>query len=200
MLKKFFMIILFSAGIISAQEQGEFYLLAKAGVAQSSFGSLNLGGGSSSHWKKGPHFALGIEYHLVRITSFQLLAEYSDFGFDYKGYDQNSVPGNPVSRIVDLMANAKLNFGGVYLMAGLGCSYNHNNEVIWIHETPPSVEPPSKMGEVMIHAQNTLRFAGQLGIGLDIPLSRNISIVAEYALRFREDAGTAALAGMKFLL
>ncbi|MGE5352118.1 MAG: outer membrane beta-barrel protein [Acidobacteriota bacterium] len=200
MLKKILLIVLTISGIISAQEKGEVYLLAKAGVAQSSLGSMNLGGGPVSHWKKGPHFALGIEYHLVRITSFQLLAEYSDFGFDYKGYDPTSVPGNPVSRIVDLMANAKLNFGVVYLLAGLGCSYNHNNEVIWIHETPPSLDPPSRMGEVMIHAQSTLRFAAQLGLGLDIPLSRNISIMLEYALRFRKDAGTAALGGMKFLL
>ncbi|MDP4197892.1 MAG: hypothetical protein Q8940_22820, partial [Bacteroidota bacterium] len=184
-------LVLIFCGILLAQEKENKFLIFKAGVAKNSLGSFNVGGGGDgySNWNKGPHFALGTEFYLGRVASLQILGEYSVFTFDNSLFEGGDRFNNAKNSIFDLMANLKLNIGYFYFLGGLGFSNQHGDEVIYKSEQNTSRDNYS----IFYPEKNKFLIAGLLGMGFDIHIYENISLILEGDIRMREYMGTAAL-------
>lgn len=179
---------------IIAQEKG-LSILLKGGSANYNASIGNFGGGGHSYyeWNLGPQFSIGIEKELSSTFSFQALFVYSIHSFDER-YAWGDKVNNAKNSIYDLMGNLKLNIGIFYLNGGIGFSYQNGEEVRYL-------EANQYHGtETKLPAKSTFVIAGLLGIGFDINVYSQFSLITEADINMREYMGTSLLIGVKYSL
>ena len=170
-------------------------ILLKGGSANYNASIGNFGGGGHSYyeWKLGPQFSIGIEKELSSTFSIQALFVYSIHSFDER-YAWGDKVNNAKNSIYDLMGNLKLNIGIFYFNGGIGFSYQSGEEVRYLEANQ------YHGAETKLSAINTFVFAGLLGIGFDINVYKQFSLITEADINLREYMGTALLIGIKYSL
>jgi hypothetical protein len=176
-------------------QQNDISLLLKVGNSDynDSIGSFGGGGPDYTYWHPGPKLSAGIEILLNRRFSFQGLASFSIYNFDEK-YSWGNEVNDATNRLYDLMANIKLNIGIFYLLGGIGFSYQNGDEVDFLEYS--QYHQPGKL----YNAKDKFVVAGLFGLGFDIKIYKQYSLIAEADINMREYMGSAAMLGIKYSL
>jgi hypothetical protein len=188
------LIILFYCSNIFAQEK-PLSLVLKGGNADYNISIGSFGGGEPdyTYWKTGPQFSAGIEFPLNSKFSFQGLANFSIHNFDER-FSWGEKVNNAQNRLYDIMGNIKYNIGIFYLIGGMGFSYQNGDAVKYL------VATEFHNAEILHNAKNKFVLAGLLGLGFDIKIYQQFSIIAEADINMRQYMGTAAVLGIKYSL
>ena len=184
-------IFVFNSYVIA--QNGGFSILLMAGNASDNDALGNFGGGGASyqHWESGPIFTLGIERELSESFSAQGFLSYS-----YYNYNGRSTFGEKTNtganKLFDILGRIKWNIGIFYIFGGAGISSQHGDAINYFesneyHEATVAI--PEKSSTV---------FAGTLGLGFDIYIYKNFSLLAEGDWFFREYLGSAWQIGTKY--
>lgn len=182
-------LILFFATVSLCYAQNNLAVIAKVGKADYFF----TRGGAYDYWEDGYHIAGGVEFPLNNHFSFQGLFEYSEFKFNNRfafGDKINDVR----NRVFDLTGHIKWNLGIFYFIGGVGFSLQSSDGVRYLEKT-------EYHDAVVFHnSEAAFRIAGMLGLGFDVYIYSNFSLIAEAAIRMREYGGNTSLLGVKYEL
>lgn len=194
MKKTFLLILVFSFNFIYAQENTVSpFLTAGRASDNDAIGNFGGGGGGLQCWEAGPIFRLGIEYNVNTSLSTQGYISYSFYRYDGSvSYGEKSSSG--YNNILDIMSIVEWKIGIFNMKLGAGVSQQFNDEIRYLEENQ------YHEAEAFVQAKSKTVFAGQFGLGFDIPVYDSFSVLAEGDLFFREYLGSAWLLGFKYSL
>ena len=188
-----FIVLLMLKSIAVFGKSDETSIVVKIGRAEynSSIGSFAGGGPGYKYWKLGPQITLGIERELNSSFNYQVIFLYSIHSFDPK-YAWGKKVDDAYNSLYDLMANLKFKLGYFYVIAGAGFSYQVGDEV--------NYSDANLYQERLYPPKTEFRFAGILGIGLEVNINTNFSVFAEPLIHMREYMGSSVSIGCSYKL
>lgn len=187
-----FLIMSFNFGYAQENKFSQFFSVGRASD-NDAIGSFGGGGSGLQCWEAGPMFRLGIEYNVNSSLSTQGFISYSFYRYDgSRSYGEKS--GSGYNNILEIMNVAEWKIGILNMKLGAGISYQFNDEIRYLEENQ------YHKASAFINAKSKTVFAGQFGLGFDIPLYDRLSLLAEGDLFFREYLGSAWLLGIRYSL
>ena len=161
-------------------------LIAKGGPSY--FVSTQLGGvgggPSSSSWRIGPTFALGIQFPRSEDLSLVLMFQHSWHSF--AAAERTTVGGSPHARVTEITFSAK--YGrDFYFLGGLGYSSQHRDDANFI----------TSLGYAgTVNGGDQTMFLLLIGMGGMFRISPNFVIILEGTFRFRTYSSLALETGI----
>lgn len=189
-----FLIISFCFTPIVRSQEKPLSVFLMVGSAQASTGGFgaHVSGGSLGSWNNGLQFTAGAEYPLSKRFTARGMINFSKHSYDNFS-TREFFNNNPVLTMFDIWGNLKLNIWVFYLHLGAGFSFQHGEAVlIWNDKGHfPMYESP---------ARKDFLLTGLLGLGLDVRIYEQFSLIAEVDILMRQYAGMGASVGIKYKL
>ena len=164
-----------------------------AGSANPSIGGFTVsGGGSLGSWKSGFQLTAGIEYPLDKRFSVRGMINYSRHSYD-NFYTREFKNNDPVFTMFDMWGDLKLNIWRFFLHLGAGFSFQNGEAVlIWNDEKHWTMYESPVRKKILL--------TGIFGLGVDVRIYEQFSLIAEADILMREYAGAGASIGVKYTI
>ena len=181
------LLIMFLAVVSQTRAEDHLHaLIAKGGPSY--FVSTQLGGvgggPSSSSWRIGPTFALGLQFPRSEELSLVLMFQHSWHSF--APAERTTVEGSPQARVTEVTFSAK--YGrDLYFLGGLGYSSQHRDDanfVTYLGNTGTASGGDQTMFLLLI------------GMGGRFRISSNLAAIVEGTCRFRTYSSLALETGI----
>ena len=164
-------------------------LFAKGGPSYFFGTQLGSVGGSpgSSSWHIGPSIGLGVQFPRSEDLSLVLMFQHSWHSF--KPAERTTVEGSPKAKATEVTFYAKYGGGEVYLLGGLGYSFQHRDDANFV----------TSLGYAgTVNGGEQTMFILLVGLGGTFRVSPSFAVIVEGTFRFRTYSSLALEIGIEW--